>query len=215
MQLILVRHAQPHREVRTEGVADPGLSELGLWQAERLARWLCHEPIDHVVTSPKRRAKLTAAPLLEHLGHDPAVDADLDEIDRRSPIYLPTELLPTEGGDYWDKIRAQRWDDIGWDPPEVFHGRVLTAFERLVVTRPGERVAVFCHGGVINRIVAEVVGVGAERVNFNTPYASVTRIRVSDTGRRMLVSLNEVAHFDAERSGIVGPMRDGSEYHGI
>lgn len=216
VQLLLVRHAQPHREVRSEGVADPGLSELGLWQAERLAQWLLHEPIDHVVVSPKRRAQLTAAPLLDQLGHEPQVDPDLDEIDRRSSIYLPTELLPTEGGQYWDDILAQRWDVIGWDPPEVFHGRVLAAWERLVATAPGERVAVFCHGGVINRIVAEVVGVGTERVNFNTPYASITRIRIDRVReRRTLVSLNEVGHFDADRSGLVGPMGDGSDYHGV
>ena len=124
--------------------------------------------------------------------------------------------LPSEGGEYWDHILAQRWDAIGWDPPDVFHGRVLAAYERLVAAAPGERVAVFCHGGVVNRIVADVVGVGEQRVNFNTPYASITRIRVDTaSGRRMLMSLNEVGHFDADRSGVVGPMGDGTEYHGV
>ena len=65
MHVILVRHARPEVVVDSPTVADPGLAELGVWQAARLADWLAHEEIDHIVTSPKRRAIETVQAVCE------------------------------------------------------------------------------------------------------------------------------------------------------
>lgn len=208
VQFILVRHAQPVRLFNPDGPADPGLSELGAWQAERLVAWLVHEPVDHVVTSPKRRAIETVGGLLdgsahpEQVVHPHLVISDLDEIDRRANLYLPTELLSTEGGEYWDAILRREWDAIGWDSPEVFGERVRAAWAALCADPPGEHVVVACHGGVIRQIAAQVLGLEGMAGRFDIAYASITRIEVDAAGRPGLVSLNETAHFDARRDSV-------------
>lgn len=207
MQIVLIRHGQPLREWNTDTVADPGLSELGKWQAERLADWLEHEPFDHVISSTKRRAIETIEPLAGRLGLDMELEEDFTEIDRNSKVYIPTELLASEGGEYYEAIRAQDYAAIGWDTPEEFHKRVMAAFERLCETQPGQHIAVACHGGVVNRIVSELVG-AVERIHFQVAYSGVCRVWV-EGDRRVLMSMNETGHCCATRSGVTGFMRDG------
>jgi broad specificity phosphatase PhoE len=201
MHLILVRHAQPVREHNPEGPADPSLSDLGRWQAQRLCDWLAVEPIDHIVTSPKRRAIETVGDVIQATGAEHVVVDGLDEIDRLSNTYFPTELLRSEGGEYWDAILRRDWEAIGWDPPEVFHGRVVSAWESLIGDRRGERVLVSCHGGVVRRIVAHLLGM-TDHPRIEIDYASITRVQIDDNGLATLVSLNETGHFDAVRSDV-------------
>ena len=204
VQLIFIRHAQPNQVHVPGGIADPGLSELGKWQAARLQEWLAHEPIDFVVTSPKRRAIETVAGLIDGSRPHEIVD-NLDELDRRAELYYPTEELHTSGA-YWEAIQRQAWDEIGWDPPDVFAARVSEAFSELSTNRRGATVAVACHGGVVRRIVAEVLGHDGMRLPINISYASITRIDIDDNGRHTLVSMNEHGHFGAERRAVVPPL---------
>jgi len=203
VQLILVRHAQPNREHNPDGPADPGLSELGLWQAACLAQWLAHEPIDYVVTSPKRRAIETVAALIGDRPHE-IVEA-LNELDSRAQWYYPTEELHL-AGDYWDAIQRQDWESIGWDAPDVFNARVSEAFAELAANHRGQHVLVSAHGGVVRRIVADVLGHEHMRLPITIAYASITRIEVELDGKRTLLSLNEHGHFGADRHTVVQPM---------
>jgi 2,3-bisphosphoglycerate-dependent phosphoglycerate mutase len=215
VHVVMVRHAHPVIERDApSGVADPGLSELGEWQAARVTDWLRHEPIDHVVTSSKRRAIATAQALIEHHGVDHDAIGELDEVDRFSATYLPTEVLLSEGGEYLQAIREGRFADIGWDDPDTFRSRVVAAWETIVATRPGQRVLVVSHGGVMNRIFSHVLGVEG-RQSYNVPYASISRMEVADDGRVRIVSMNETGHFDASREARRGPMGDGTDYLGL
>jgi 2,3-bisphosphoglycerate-dependent phosphoglycerate mutase len=207
VQLLLVRHGHPLIERNDDRIADPGLSELGAWQSMRLVEWLRHEPIDAVITSPKRRAIDTVRPLIDDgLPHD--VVEGLDEIDRLSRIYLPTELFMSEGGDYLDAVRRGDWEAVGWDPPEVFRERVWAAFAAICEQRPGGHVVVACHGGTIRNILGGCFPGLADAVT-TVEYASISRIELTEAGTHKLLSYNETAHYDADRTGLVGPMRDG------
>ncbi len=69
VQLLLIRHGLPVRVEHDDGTAaDPPLSDAGVDQAARLARWLAAESIDHIVASPLLRARETAAPLASDKG---------------------------------------------------------------------------------------------------------------------------------------------------
>ena len=59
MELLLIRHGLPERIEGADGPADPVLTEEGRRQADLLAGWLAHEPIDHVLSSTLRRARET------------------------------------------------------------------------------------------------------------------------------------------------------------
>lgn len=187
-------------------IADPGLTELGRWQAERVASWLSCEPVDHVLVSPKRRARETVEAVAVGRGLDLEVITDLDEVDRMARTYYPTELLATHGGDYWKAVQERRFEEIGWDPPEVFAARVTAAWTELVERRPGDHVVVGAHGGTIKVILGSIVGGKGLGNPFTIDYASLTRIEIRD-GRAHILSVNELGHFDAERRERVGPMR--------
>ena len=73
MELLVIRHAEPVRVTAAESggaPADPELTPRGHDQAARLADWLAAEGVDHVTSSPLRRARETAAPLASALGLD-------------------------------------------------------------------------------------------------------------------------------------------------
>ena len=66
MELLLIRHAVPERITSEDSggaPADPSLTDAGRRQARRLAAWLAIEGVDHIVSSPLRRASETAAPV--------------------------------------------------------------------------------------------------------------------------------------------------------
>lgn len=204
MQVLVIRHAQPNIEHNPDGIADPGLSEIGAAQAARLGAWLAHEPIDLVVTSPKRRAIETVRDVIDApVPHE--VRAAFDEVDRLSNRYFPTEMLATHGGDYWEAITRRAWDEIGWDPPEVFAARVRDAWAELVAARPADRVVLGCHGGVVRQIVSAVLGLeGYPRLDIS--YASITRIEIDAKGLAHLQSVNETGHLEGVREGFTQRM---------
>jgi probable phosphoglycerate mutase len=70
---------------------------------------------------------------------------------------------------------------------------VVDCVERVVAETRSQRVAVICHGGVINAYLGHVLGI--ERpLWFEPRYASIHRVAASRDGVRSIVSLNETAH---------------------
>jgi broad specificity phosphatase PhoE len=184
-----------------------------VWQAARLADWLAFEEIDHVVTSPKRRAIETAQAVCDARGLSNEVVDDLDEIDRYCHSYYPTEILQTEGRALWDQVVAGNFTEVGWDTPEVFNARITAAWDDLCRRSPGERVLVSCHGGTVRAILASVAG--NQQASFRTDYAAISRVQVTldedGTPHAHILSVNETGHFDADRTTAGGPMRGAPE----
>ena len=58
---------------------------------------------------------------------------------------------------------------------------------------PGQRVAVVCHGGVINAYTGHVLGVD-NPLFFLPEYTSITRVFAASSGERSIHTLNEFAH---------------------
>ncbi len=162
-----------------------------------------------MICSPKRRAIETVEPLFTRLGLEPEIDPGFDEIDRGASVYLPTERLISDGGDYWQAVVEQRWADIGWDSPEEFATRVTAAFVDLVERRPGQRVVLAAHGGTIRFILAHVAGLSGAG-GFVSDYASISRVEVNEAGGASVFSINETAHFDVEHRTVRGVMNAGS-----
>jgi 2,3-bisphosphoglycerate-dependent phosphoglycerate mutase len=197
MELVLIRHAEPYRVdgggIGPAGPADPGLTERGLEQAEQLAAWLAVEPLDHIVSSPLRRARDTAAPLAARFGFDVELDEGLREYDSDSDRYIPIEDLRAAKNDEWYATINGHWEVLGHEPPSAVRDRVVPRFEELIARFPGGTVAVVAHGGVINVYLAHVLGLDAA-LWFHPEYTSISRVRAARSGPRSLVSLNDTAH---------------------
>jgi probable phosphoglycerate mutase len=186
MELLLIRHALPVRidEGTADGPADPHLAPRGVEQAAALAEWLAHEPVDAIWSSPMARARETAAPLSERLGLELLVDEGLAEYDKDATSYIPIEELKAANDPRWFQVPER---------PEHFRAVVVEALERIVAAHPSQRVAVVCHGGVVNAYAGHVLGLD-EPLFFLPGYTSISRVFASVGGVRSIGSLNETAH---------------------
>jgi len=192
MELLLIRHGEPVRIEGGDGPADPVLHDRGHEQAERLADYLASEAIDGIYTSPMRRASQTAAPLAAARNLSAVVDEALAEYDRHATFYVPVEELRALKDERWQAMVAGDYSMYGIDPV-AFRATVVETMERIVEAHPGGRVAVVCHGGVINAYVGFVVGI--DRLGwYNPDYTSLNRIAASRGGVRSVLALNETAH---------------------
>lgn len=189
MDLLLIRHARPERRENPDGTpADPPLSRTGRGEAEALVRWLADERLDRIVASPLRRARETAEPLARGRGLDLAIEPRVAEFDRHAPTYVPLEELKAEDPEAW-RAFVQGGYGEGLDL-EAFHRGVVQGLEEIIAAHPGQRVAVVCHGGVINFWTAHVLGL-PPRLFFAPAYASVHRFVAARSGERSIEALNE------------------------
>ena len=192
MELVLVRHALPVRVDATDdgSPADPGLSELGHQQAQRVVRALELDEVTHLYTSPAARARQTAAPLQQHLGLPVEVHEGLAEFDRDHGSYVPVEELRAENDPRWHALVK---GDLHGVDAGAFVRTAVAAVEEIAVRHPGGRAVLFTHSGVINAYTAHVTG--QDRPLWFAPdYASVSRLGAARDGRRGVVSLNETGH---------------------
>src|SRR4051794_12870500 len=192
MELVLVRHALPVRIDATDhgGPADPGLSDVGRQQAERVLEALAHDEVTHLYSSPAAPALQTAEPLVTKLGIPLTVEEGLSEFDREHGSYVPVEELRAENDPRWHALVKGELDGID---AAAFRDGVVAAVEEIAGRHPGGRAVLFTHSGVINAYAGHVAG--QQKVLWIAPaYASLTRIGASRDGRRGLVSLNETGH---------------------
>lgn len=136
------------------GTKDVGLSDVGRHQAEAIAAFLEDAPIDHIVSSPRKRSLDTIAPLARKKGMKLDIRKRFGEMD-----------FGAWEGMHWDAIQqrdpefAQRWmaDPATISCPDgescdTFYGRCSEEIGALVEEFKGRTIALAAHAGV-NRCV--------------------------------------------------------------
>ena len=207
MELLLIRHALPERVELESGAADPPLSASGHEQAKHLASYLDHERLDAVYASPMRRAVQTAQPLADARGGALTLVADVAEWDRNSSEYVPVEVLKATNDPRWQAMLTGEWGSLD-ETAEQFNARVISALETLIGTHSGHRIAVVCHGGVINAYLAHILRVPDGQPFFYPNYTSIHRVAAARSGERSVVTINETSHL--RRTGLpMGLFQEG------
>ena len=196
MELIFVRHGRPKQIQNSDDTpADPPLAKIGREQALAVASWLSEESIDHIYTSPMRRARETCQPIEEALGLTATVRDDISEFDRDSSSYVPMEVLKETNRKAWERMASGAMTSS----PETlssWYTTTVTQVETIVRAHSGQRVAIVCHGGVINAYLARCLGFDIQGfMKFDVDYTSVTRVLASEAGHRSVKTINETAHF--------------------
>jgi probable phosphoglycerate mutase len=178
-ELFIVRHgvSEWNELGRWQGHADPPLSPRGNLQAQGLVERLGAEEIQRIEASDLLRARTTAAPLADALGLAVHVDEIYRELDVGLWSGLPREEVEGRRDPSLDAFLSGVPDAA---PPEGESRRQLwrraqRALEDLSVRCPGERVAVFTHGGFVRACFP------AEEVDN----ASVHRGRADEILRRL------------------------------
>lgn len=193
MELLLVRHALPLRRECVDGPADPDLSPDGHAQAEHLARYLASEHLDAIYASPLRRAYQTAVAIAGKHSIDVRLCDGVAEFDRHSGEYIPAEELKAANDPRFQLVINGEWDNEH-ETAAQFRSRVVQAIEVLVEAHGGQRIAVVCHGGVINTYLCHVLGLAHPRGFFYPNYTSINRVAAARGGARSVVTINETAH---------------------
>jgi probable phosphoglycerate mutase len=196
MELILIRHGLPYRVEKEDGsAADPELSAEGIEQAKKLARWLKNEKLDVIYSSPLMRARMTAEPLSDLKRLKIKIEPDVAEIDEHSSIYIPLEELKEKEPEKWKALL-----EIGMEAAydriqdlETFRHKVVKSIKRIIADNKGRKVAIVCHGGIINIWAAHILGL-EKSLFFKPDYTSISRFMASGSGVHSLVSLNETGH---------------------
>ncbi|MCX2932011.1 histidine phosphatase family protein [Mycobacterium sp. CVI_P3] len=191
MQLLLVRHALPHRTEAGEG-ADPELSEEGWHQARRLPEALARFPLARLVSSPQRRALQTAEPVAAARDLTLDIDERLAEYDRGLSHYVPIEQVRAERPQEWARMAEGRLPSTVDE--DEFRGRVRAAMADIVADAGhDDTVAVFSHGGVINVILHELLGT-RRLLSFPIDYVSITRLLYARSGQGTVAAVNSTEH---------------------
>lgn len=191
--LCLIRHGVTdwNSQGRLQGHSDIPLNELGIRQAEALARRLSREPWSALWSSDLLRARQTAEPILRYTGLPLQIDPQLrerclgplegltfEEVQRRFPGYPSAEVnLP------------------GVESREQLRQRAMAVITRLVETHPGQRLLVVSHGAWINSVLAVVSGgrVGTGKTRLENASVSVI---VGDGRDWDLQLVNDTRHLE-------------------
>lgn len=218
MEIVLIRHGQPEWVRDGLNVVDPPLTDLGHLQAQCTGEELHAEEFDHVVVSPLRRARQTAAPLLGLQRRREVVEPFLEEIREPSWHGTPAELAAAAYEEERSRAAEARWLGVqgGGEPPRDFVERVRSGatefWARLGMYRskqtlpmwhiddPSLKVCVVAHSGTNGVLLCQLLGLDPvpwEWDRFVTHHSSITRlqsIQLGDGHTFSLRRLSDVEH---------------------
>lgn len=210
-EVLLIRHGEQKffDNIPLGQAYDAPLSELGRRQAEAVGERLASARLGRVYCSDMRRAHDTAKAIAKHHGFEPTIRPGLKEIDlwQRAPqdkglldIYSREELADI----YREVTRTRKHSSYPHcEDIDFFRGRVFQALDEAIAESHGMRIAVVCHGGVINAILSRVLGSNFDHL-VSVHHTSISVLRAADT-RRMILTVNDYSHvmpFQSSRGDI-------------
>ncbi|MFF6848746.1 bifunctional RNase H/acid phosphatase [Streptomyces antimycoticus] len=199
---VLLRHGEtpltPEKRFSGSGGTDPGLSDVGRHQAERVAAALAARgTIQAIVTSPLRRCRETAEAVARRLGLDVRVEEGLRETDfgawegltfaevkERHPDDLEawlasSKVAPTGGGESFAAVTR----------------RVALSRDKLIARYTGRTVLLVTHVTPIKTLVRLALGAPPETLfRMELSAASLSAVAYYADGNASLRLLNETAH---------------------
>jgi len=202
VELMLVRHGQQERAPGRGRAAteprDPPLSETGREQADLVGAGLAGRRLDAVYCSTLQRAADTARAIAGHHDLAPVVHEEFREVevfrdvpDGKTITDVASKLLLRGANRRFAGER--RWDVFPFSETGAeLRARVVSGVEGILAGHGPGRVAVVCHGGVINSYLAHVLGLDVDMF-FHPAHASVSRVLAQD-GRRVVHTMNETHH---------------------
>lgn len=183
-QLYFIRHGEveeKYHKVFGGSRIDMALSPLGQKQGEAVAEWLKDTKLDKIYASPMLRVQQTLAPTAKQRGMEPELMAGLREVD-----------FGDWTGNRWDEVQAKfgvsafDWLEIiesngipNGEPVQELMSRVRECLIRIVNAHPHQKVAVFCHGGIIRVMIALLLEMPLMRMaHFNIEYGSISVVEI-------------------------------------
>ncbi|MEV4758459.1 histidine phosphatase family protein [Micromonospora sp. NPDC049559] len=194
--VVLARHGRTpwHHPNRYAGRSDVPLDEVGVRQAEALARWAARAELTALVCSPLRRAVATAAPTAAATGLVPLVEPRVRELDFGVAEGRTLAELREADPALVARFEADpaTYHFPGGEPPAEAVARALDALTALAADHPGGRVLVVAHNTLIRLVTCAVLGVPLAEYRRRLPAldpAATTTLRLPATAGAEPVAL--------------------------
>lgn len=206
-EILLIRHGEtPWNAVkRLQGHLDVALNAEGIRQAAALARALEGEALDAVYSSDLQRARQTAQAIAGPRGMEVRLDRGLRE---RCYGIFEGMLYSDIGSRYPEAYAAWKARDIDARMPAGVHvaetmrefsQRTVQTILRIAAEGAQRRIAVVCHGGVLECAYRAALGMDfAQARDFDIFNASINRF-ASDGSSLQLLQWGDVAHLRTVR----------------
>lgn len=203
-EILLIRHGETdwNAERRLQGFLDIGLNARGRQQAEALGVALSTESFDAIWSSDLQRAMTTAEAIGAACGIPVQVDSALRERCfgaleglRHSEIM---ERYPEAFVAWQSRSEDYRFPDGKNDAETLteFAARVTQAVRRIVGQTPGKKIVVVCHGGVLDCLYREAIGVPqSDRNAVEKRNAGINRLIYDGEGFH-IVAWADVSHLN-------------------
>jgi 2,3-bisphosphoglycerate-dependent phosphoglycerate mutase len=155
-RLITLRHGETawNAEQRIQGQLDVPLNDTGRWQAQRLGLALQDAGIQVVYSSDLSRTADTAAAFAGPAGLPVQIDLRLRERhfgEWQGCTYAELHERWPEDADAWRR-RDPGFGPAGGETLTAFHERSIAIYTELCARHPGQVIAVFAHGGLLDSL---------------------------------------------------------------
>jgi len=201
-RLYLIRHGQSagNAEGRFGGHGPTPLSDLGVQQAEKTAKVLAKEGINVIYSSDLVRAVQTAEPLAKLLG----LKVNASDAFRERHVGVLEGLTFDESKqaypkDYYALVNRKVHHVItGGESYRQLLRRLMSKFNEIVRTNPGEKIAIYSHTGAICFLTLNLLG-AINRETKQTPWivtsnCGINRFELRGFRNVRLLALNDTRH---------------------
>ncbi|MBW7475820.1 histidine phosphatase family protein [Paenibacillus oenotherae] len=201
MELILIRHGQSVGNIRVhEDMPDSPLTELGMKQAEKVAKYVSKKPVTRIVSSPLVRAVQTAQPLSEALSLQIELWKDLYEY-REGSAYIGPSKLEWECL-YPEVVVCPSMEEDGWcypggETPATVCERAKAIIQKLREPQyENDCIAMFAHGSFNDYLIREILHISSgAQVSFHQSNTNVNIFVIKSDGTEVR-KLNLTEHLE-------------------
>lgn len=199
LKLFLIRHGETplNSERRIQGSSsDPGLSERGKRQAERVGLALREERLSAIYCSPLKRAQQTAQAISPYHSLPISLEPALKEIDAGLIEGLSMEEVKSQHSDFFQEWRAGQGELRlpGGESLAELQERVWGAFQGIVQRHPEGAVAVVGHAFVLVTLVCRALDLSLPSFRrFHLDAAGISVLSWKEE-RASLTKFNDTCH---------------------
>jgi alpha-ribazole phosphatase len=203
MRLLIARHGLTtwNSEGRFQGQTDISLNNTGRRQAIALANRLAREDIDAIYASDLSRAWETALAIVAHHSCRLYAEPGLREMsfgDWEGLTYAEIQGRDAQLLKHWEA------DELNVSAPsgetlQQIATRVKSALERLIADHPDETVLVVAHGGALQVLLCQALGLPPQSYwQFHLDQASLSEVRIYPQGA-ILNLFNDTCHLEDQK----------------
>lgn len=202
MKIYLIRHGQTEWNVaqRWQGTTDIALDEIGVIQAEKVAKKMTQYQLQAIYSSPLQRAAATAQAINQNFNLPITYIKDLEEIRLGEwEGWTTSEVLEKHADKFntWE-TNHEAQIGLGVETNYELQQRAWTAFDAIAQKEVGDTLIV-THGAWIHRLMCKLLGVPLQqRMNIaylaNVGISIVNCEKEGDLRKYSVSTLNDASH---------------------